>query len=212
VRKAMIYSDDFVWLHFPKCAGAKIEKLFKRYLSDVPGLFQDSIDPRGDTARVWHDSVADREARSPAFVLGERTVICPIRRLPSWLASRYNFEYERSPQLPHNPEFLLEGRFLERGGSVNHADRYINKFLPRPLLRGGKVRFLRTEHFERDFVELFGSYLDVSVIPREEFARKANTSKNHLPAEIIDRLQSSRDVYAKCPEWRAVEELAYGSF
>jgi hypothetical protein len=207
----MIYNDDFVWLHFPKCAGTKIEMLFKKYLSDVPGLFQDSIDPKNDTARVWHDSVADREARNPAFVLGSRTVICSIRRLPSWLASRYNFEYERSPQLPHNPELLLEGKFLERGGSINHADSYISKFLPRHLLRAGHVRFLRTEHFERDFLYYFGRCLDVSVIPREEYARKGNTSKNHLPAEIVHRLYSSRDVYAKCPEWRFVEELAYGS-
>ena len=73
------------------------------------------------------------------------------------------------------------------------------------------MRFLRTEYFERDFLDLFGSYLDVSAIPREEYARKANASKNHLPAEIVHRLYSSRDVYAKCPEWRFVEELAYGS-
>lgn len=207
----MIYNDEFVWLHFPKCAGAKIEKLFQKYLTDVPGLVQDVIDPKSDKARVWHDSVADREARDPGFVLGVRTVICSIRRLPFWLESRYNFEYERSPQLPHDPELLLQGKFLERGGSLNHADRYVKKFLPRSLLAAGNVKFLRTENFEADFIALFGAYLDLSSIPTAEYGQKANASRNHLPAELLDRLRSSRDVYTKCPEWRFVEELAYGS-
>lgn len=208
----MIYNDDFVWLHFPKCAGSKIESLFRTYLSGVPGLVQDVVDPQRDAVRVWHDSVADREARDPAFALGNRTVICSIRRLPAWLVSRYNFEYERSPHLPHDPESLLEGCFLERRGKRNHADNFIRKFLPPHLLDTGRVKFLRAEFFERDFRNLFGGYMDLTVIPPEEYASRTNASPNHLPAEMTRRLFASPEVYAKCPAWRAVEELAYGSY
>jgi len=28
----MIYTDEFVWLHFPKCAGTKVKRLFLKYL------------------------------------------------------------------------------------------------------------------------------------------------------------------------------------
>ena len=161
----MVYNENFIWLHFPKCAGVKIEGLFRKYLFAEPGLFQDTIDPQMDPAASWHDSIAGREARNPAFILGGRTVISSIRRLPSWLESRYNFEYERSPQLPHDPELILEGKFLEMTGGVNHADNYIEKYLPQSLLSTGRVRFLRLEYFETDFIELFSRYLDVSAIP-----------------------------------------------
>lgn len=30
----MIIGKEFVWLHFPKCAGTKIEKIFETYFSD----------------------------------------------------------------------------------------------------------------------------------------------------------------------------------
>lgn len=207
----MIYNDEFVWVHFPKCAGVKVEILFSTYLSAEPGLFQDKLDPETDKAFSWHDSVAEREARNPSFTLGDRIVICSIRKLPSWLESRYNYEYERDPKKQHNPELLLEGKFLEQPGYVNHADVYIRKYLPQSLLSTGKVRFLRTEYFGEDFIGLFSNYVNVEAIPRDEYARRANSSANHLPAEILSRLRSSQDVYASCPEWRAVEELAYPS-
>ena len=208
----MIYDDRFVWLHFPKCAGTKVENLFRKYFSAQPGLFQDPVDPATDKAASWHDSLEKRELRDPAFSSQGRTVICPIRKLPSWLMSRYNFECYRSPNLPHNPELLLEGKFLESAGILNHADRYIDNYLPKSLLSSGMVRFLRTEYFEEDFVALFGDYVDVARIPRGEFSEKVNTSPNYVPEEIQHRLFANRAVYEKCPEWRAVEALAYDSF
>jgi hypothetical protein len=207
----MIYNDKFVWVHFPKCAGTKVRSLFKRYFSTDSELFQDTIDLKNNPAASWHDSVGCRSTHNPAFMLGGRIVICSIRRLPSWLASRYNFEYQRSPGLAHNPNLLLEGKFMERGGYICHADDYIEKYLPQTLLDTGNVRFLRAEYFETDFIELFGKYLDLSVIPREEFIKRINFSKNHVPADILHSLRSSRDIYSKCPKWRAVEELAYAS-
>ncbi|MBC7489781.1 MAG: hypothetical protein H7240_07240 [Glaciimonas sp.] len=207
----MIYNDKFIWLHFPKCAGVKVESLFRKYYYDVPGLIQDVVDPKNDASASWHDSVATRLNKNPEFTLGDKEIICPIRKLPSWLISRYNFECGRSPELNHNPELLVTGRFLEASGVLNHADVYIQNYLPQSLLDKGRVSFLRVENFEADFIELFGKYIDVSIIPKEEFAQRENISKNYLPEEIVHKLISSQEVYTNCPKWFSVEKLAFSS-
>lgn len=208
----MIYSQKFVWLHFPKCAGSKIEQLFKTYFSRQEDIFQDVIDTEKDSSFSWHDSVADREARDPAFRLEDRMVICPFRKLPFWLESRYNFEAQRNPHLPHRPEILLEGKFLEANGMENHADVYVQKYLPPPILKSGKVRFLRTEYFEQDFKSIFGEFLDLSRIPPWEYQSLVNASAKHLPEKVRRRLyEEPRKVYEQCPEWRLIEEMVYGT-
>ena len=118
----MIYNDDFVWLHFPKCAGTKIEKIFERYFTDVPGLHQDVVNVEIDPTVSWHDNIEQRMERDSHFQLRGRAIVCCIRTLPSWLISRYNFEVDRSPELDHKPELLLEGKFLEQSGNLSHAD------------------------------------------------------------------------------------------
>ena len=209
----MIYNNEFVWLHFPKCAGAKVEQLFSHYLTNQEDVTQDSTDLNIDPSIAWHDSIADREARDSEFTLGTRTVICSIRRLPSWLVSRYDFEFQRSPNLPHSPERLLDGKFLEAGGFENHADFYAKKYLPEILLRSGRIKFLRTEFFESDFKVIFGDYLDISNIPDSDYKKSVNASNNYLPIHIKKQLQSNnKKIYEKCPYWRQVETLAYGKF
>jgi hypothetical protein len=206
----MIYSDDFVWLHFPKCAGTKIENLFKTYYSSDKRIFQDVVDPRIDPLATWHDSISDREQRDPHFVLGDKMVICSFRRLPNWLESRYSFEVQRSPYLKHQPELLLEGKFLEPGGFQNHADFYATKYFPLSILNSDKIRFIRTEFFESDFKRVFGEFLDVKIIPDREFYKKANTSWSTLPRKIRKQLfQNQQRVYEKCPYWKAAEDVAY---
>jgi hypothetical protein len=206
----MIYSDDFVWLHFPRCAGTKIERLFKKYYSSDKKVFQDTVDPRMDPQAIWHDSVFDREKRNPDFILGKRIIICSFRRLPSWLESRYSYEVQRNPQLDHRPELLLEGKFLEGGGFKNHADRYAKRYIPEAILESEKLRFVRTECFETDFRRVFGEFLDVGIIPDWEFSRKVNGSKSVVPDEIRKQLfLDHHELYEKCPHWKAVETLAY---
>ncbi len=210
-RGLMIYSDDFVWLHFPKCAGSKIENLFRKYYSSDKRIFQDVVDPKLDPMATWHDSISDRENRDPNFILGNRIVICSFRRLPAWLESRYSFEFRRSPQVNHRPDLLLEGRFLEYGGYPNHADYYPRKYLPETVLRSNKIRFIRTEHFESDFKWVFRDFVDPSVIPSWEFNKKVNVSESAVPDEIRRKLiQNQTEVYDKCPYWKMVENIAYG--
>ena len=139
-------------------------------------------------------------------------VIFPFRRLPSCLESRYSFEFKRSPHLHHRPELLLEGRFLERDGAAGYADEYAQKYMPRPILESGKVKFLRTEFFATDFKAVFGEFLDISRILEREFRRKINASERCLPESVRQQLYDAAEkVYDNCPYWRSLEEVVYGS-
>lgn len=208
----MIYNDKFVWLHFPKCAGTKIEALFSKYFSEETELFQDPVGLKNDPTIAWHDSISKREKRDPKFELGERTVICSFRKLPSWLISRYNYGRTVNPDLPVHYELLLEGKFLRENGVEAHADNLIKNFLPEVILKSGKVRFVRTEFFESDFKSIFGDYLDLSRIPDWEYKQNVNTSKSSLPLNIKEELHDTkRKIYQKCPYWQEVEKIAYKS-
>ncbi len=205
----MIYNDKFIWLHFPKCGGAKIEIIFKKYFSDIEGLIQEH--PTNNlTQATWHDSITDREKNNSGFKVDNRDIICSFRKLPAWLKSRYNYEYKRSPHLNHNYKLLLEGKFLERNGNIINADYYAKKYLPSSLLESNKIRFIRTEYFESDFKSIFGDYLDISVIPNSEYKEKYNKSENFLPDLFMKELQGEEKyLYNKCPHWKKIEKLAY---
>ncbi|CAG7857612.1 hypothetical protein MCAMS1_02507 [biofilm metagenome] len=206
----MIYSDTFVWLHFPKCAGTKVEKLFQDYYSGDSRIIQDSIGRINDPTISWHDSIAARELRNPQFKLGNREVICSFRRLISWLESRYVYEQIRAKNLEHKPGLLLEGKFLEQDGQVSHADNYVTSYLPESLLESGKLKFIRCEHFAEDFKTVFAEHLDVSIIPEEKFDEKVNTAKAALHPDIHKLLLENKNlIYSRCPYWRKVELKAY---
>jgi hypothetical protein len=190
---AMIYSDSFVWLHFPKCAGTKIERLFKKNYSNHSEIVQDLIGfnlfgLKWNSSGSWHDSVLQRESRDPKFQLGSRVVICSIRRLPSWLGSQYSYEYKRNPKLEHHLDRLLERKFFERNGFESYADIYVTKYLPRSILESGKIRFIRTEHFESDFKSVFGNFLDVLIIFNSELIKKLTRQKVAYPMNLETRV------------------------
>lgn len=206
----MIYSDRFVWLHFPKCAGNTVETIFRDYLSGAEGITQDTIGIEGNPEAIWHDSIAQREERDPGFSLGDRVVICSFRRLLPWLESRYSFEAVRSPDLPHRPESLLEGHFLESNGFENNADYYASWYLPESILDSGRLRLLRTEYFEADFKALFGQFVDLSPVPDWVYRARTNASTRILSQGERDALHASREsVYRHCPYWAGVERAAY---
>lgn len=206
----MIYNDEFIWLHFPKCAGSKIETLFKKYFSDIESLHQDIFTLEDDPTISWHDSISQREERDVNFSLNDRTIICPFRRLPSWLESRYSFEYNRSPNLAHDPNSILKGMFLEQNGRVNNADYYAKKYLPLSILDSAKIRFIRTEFFELDFKSVFGDYLDLSEIPEIEYQQRVNSSKKNIPDSVITQLYTQKEtLYNNCPYWQMIEKMAY---
>jgi hypothetical protein len=206
----MIYNEKFIWLHFPKCAGTKVEYLFEKYFSDVSNIIQDPVGPDKDPTIAWHDSCAERKSRNPDFDIGSKIIICPFRKLPQWLESRYLYEVQRNPHLPHNAELLLEGKFYESSGYLNHADFYAKKYLPKSLLKRGNIKFLRTEYFEMDFKSIFSAFIDLSKIPDYEFAEKVNSSEGQLPEPIKNSLNNSTEkIYRNCPYWCNIEKMAY---
>lgn len=184
-RGQIIYNQDFVWIHFPKAAGTKIESIFKRYFTSDSRIHQDQVGTRFDPLIKWHDSIADRQKRDPSFALGKRILILCTRRLPAWLKSRFYFEVSRSPQLRHNPELLLSGKFHLRNGEIGHADNAIRRF----------VRFL-----------------DISKISTAELEERVNisnpTDSYNVDALIAENLDS---IYKACPLWFELEMAVYGA-
>ena len=208
----MIYNDKFVWLHLPKCAGSKTEQLFEEYFKEEDGVFQDIVDPETDPLISWHDTIAEREARDKGFKLSDRTVICQFRRLPAWLESKFNFEIFRDPKLVFKPELLLEGKFPESNGHINHVDKYIYKWLPKKILDSPNLKFIRTEHFESDFKSVFSDFIDISRIPDWEYGQRVNKSTSILPFDIKQELYNNKqELYKSCPRWGLVEKMVYGN-
>lgn len=205
----MIYNDKFVWLHFPKCAGTKIENIFNTYFSNQVNLHLDPVGVKNDPTIGWHDSISEREAKNKGFKLGGRDVVVSVRRLPSWLVSRFCFELKRSPGLPHNKQNLLEGRFLEANGYENNADYYMHKYIPEQIFASNKVLFLRTEFFEEDFKAIFSNYVDIDIIPNDVYRTHVNSSESCLPVEFVKKINSS-DYSEAAPYWCKVEKMAYG--
>ncbi len=204
----MIYNNKFIWLHFPKVAGTKIEEIFKKYYSEDSSIYQDNVGIlRYDNTAPWHDTIDQRKKYDENFSVGDRTVIVCIRKLSGWLKSRYNFEYKRTPGLPHNPNLLLEGKFLEATGFLNNSDQYIANYLP-PSLFKHNVEFIRMENFEHDLKKIFSKFIDVSIIPDDEFFKKSNTSENFLPQEILQQLKVN-DFSLTSPKWFKLEKKIY---
>jgi hypothetical protein len=206
----MIYSNNFIWLHFPKCAGSKVESIFLKYFSENKNIYQDIIDINIYSRSVWHDSIADRIRWCHKFVYNDQTVICSFRKLNDWLASRYAYEVKRSPALNHQPELLLQGKFLESDGRISEADYYAKYYLPEEILNSKKIKFIRNEFFEDDFNKIFSEFIDVSLIPKEEFTTRVNSSNSAITKKIKSKLDQE-NIYDKCPYWRKVENMAYSN-
>lgn len=210
----MIYNQDFVWIHFPKAAGSKIEALFQTHYSTDRSIHQDQVGERINPLISWHDSIADRQKRDPSFTLGNRNLIVCTRRLPSWLKSRFFFELRRTPKLKHDPRMLLSGKFFEQTGQINHADKYIRKWISPELRRTHQpVSYLRVEDFAADFRIIFGQFLDIKNISVEELKERENISSSSgmpydIDALIADNLES---IYKSCPLWAELETIVYGA-
>jgi hypothetical protein len=202
----MIYSDEFIWIHFPKNAGTKIEHLFEIHYGDE-NIFQDELLDGAEP--IWHDTIDDRSRRDSKFSVKNKDIIVCTRKLPSWLVSRFNFECTRTPELIHRPELLLDGKFLESNGFLNHADSYIEQYLPKATPKN-KVRYIKVENFAEDFKNIFGDYVDVSKIPSVELEARSNESRNIVSDEIKFELNNSTSLYEKCPLWKEMENLVYG--
>lgn len=201
----MIIHPKFIYIHFPKTAGTAIDRLFKKYFSDVPDLVVDSSD--SPDCR-WHDTIAQRSEREPGFHTAGRTVVSGFRRLPAWLESRFSFERSRSPHLEHPLELLPQAKFMEADGSTGHADIYGRNWLAPEILVLQKVQLIRVEHFSGDFRRIFGQWLDVERIPEEELKLNINVSPES--SDVAEVIKNNLDaIYRECPHWSAIERFAF---
>lgn len=192
----MIASKRFIWLHVPKTGGHTVHAALKASGADIG---------EGD---IPHEGLAQREARDPDFVVGDRVVVAGIRRLPHWILSRVHYEASRAPYRLINREMLLRGEFYERGGEINRADDYAGVF-DDPRI----TRWIRLEHLQDDFVRHFGDLLDGRV---RLAARKLRRLTNPTYVSYIKDPRffftpgEVEDLYAANPVWAALERRAYG--
>ena len=200
----MIFSERFIWLHFPKCAGHETERALKGVVACPNAVNFDPIDP---AHVIWHDSVAERRQRDPAFDWAGRDIICNIRRLPLWILSRIHYEKARNPHLVATESMFLTGRFFEADGRVASADAYMQRYsAPRPAF------WLRTEHLARDFTSVFSRYLAASDIrARAVFHGLNQTVPSYVkdPAYYFTNHQL-RKLYNHNPLWAKIEAEVYG--
>lgn len=198
----MITGPDFIWLHFPKCGGSATEAALAVIFGGRDDVRFDPLDPANV---IWHHSIEQRRAYDPAFSVGDRKIICGIRRLPHWLLSRVHFEAQRGPGFRvATREMLLRGQFYRRDGEIVQADdrakRYSNP---------------RVDHWLR--LESLASDLAAALGLPESVVSGALSEKNRTRANYIKEIGfwfTARELaalYEANPVWARIEKDVYGS-
>lgn len=200
----MIVAKNWIWLHFPKCAGTSVEDALRTLYAGNPGVVFDEIDPRNV---IWHHSLDQRCKYNPSFSPEGKRILCNIRRLPDWILSRVHFEVQRSGQsCAVKRKDLVVGRFaIPFNGSVRlySADHVLKEY------KGGVTHWIRMESLSGDLASALGE-------PEEQVKKvmpRLNEGKIGYVRSIpfwftqkeIDRM------YAANPEWAALERSIYGS-
>lgn len=198
----MIVGPDFVWLHFPKCAGTLAERILRRTFGGDPALDFDPLDP---TKVIWHENVDEREARG--VPLAGKDVICGFRRLPAWVLSRMHFEERRSPHPLPSRAMYARGRFYEEDGAEGWAEEYVRRYSSRPV-----SHWIRTEHVREDLVAAFSPYLDADRLKsRWRYRRRVNKTVYHRDLSEWFTPGELEALYDSCPTWRDLELALYGN-
>ena len=198
----MIIGPDFVWLHFPKCAGTTLELALRDLLADRPGVQFDEID---EETGHWHHSIAERQAEDPTFDVSGKKVFCCIRRLPSWLLSRTMFELSRNEFLVPSRYMLAEGKFFAGvGNAVNQADEYVE------LYRDDVHKWLRTEHLASDVSRAFS--LDLAAVKAALTKHRTRITPPYVKrVEFWFTDEDLEHLYEANPLWAEVERKVYGT-
>jgi hypothetical protein len=194
----MIITPDFIWLHFPKCAGTAIEKALHQICPDAQF---DPIDPKNV---IWHDTIDQRKRRDEYFSIDGKKIICCIRRLPDWILSRVHFEAQRPPHHIATREMLVNGKFFENNGHINSADTYVIRY-DNPRVD----RWIRVENIIDDLSNAIGVETSKlgAVLGRE------NEGKIDFIKEKSFWFTNSelKNLYEKNPRWAEIELKLYGS-
>lgn len=196
----MIVGPDFIWLHFPKCAGTALQSALRQVYRGRTDVVFDPIDQRNV---IWHHSIQQRKRHDSTFDPGDRKILCGFRRLPYWLLSRVHFEAQRPPHRIVTRAMLVRGQFYEQRGVLNKADSYVKKY------NNPKVdAWIRTEHLVDDLsrvLEIDRQRLNGTM--KQENAGEMDYIRDlafwFTPEDLVG-------LYAANPEWATVEEVLYG--
>lgn len=197
----MVIGSDFIWLHFPKCAGTMTETILRTYLADREDVSFDRVGPKSPV--IWHDCIAGRTRRDPRFRVGNRRVIANLRRLPHWMISIVHFEHQRTKgALVTRRGRLLKGEYRARNGKIGKADRLAEKYSLHPV-----DDWVRAEHLAADLKRVFPGLPDTAAdVPR------ANEGKYRYIRDLgfwFTPKELGR-LYALNPVWAGLEEKVYG--
>ncbi|MDE0591039.1 hypothetical protein OU789_13960 [Halocynthiibacter sp. C4] len=193
----MIIHEDWIWLHFPKCAGTYIENSLRSNFGEGNAKF-DKIDPEGEV--IWHHSLSQRKAFDPTFEPNGKRVISAFRRLPTWLLSRIHFELSRPPNHVTSRSMFEQGKFYENTGYINQADALLSFFEPAKI-----TDWLRQENLEADLKNVFGDTFKIS-------KKRRNITKSDYVKQLDFWFTSTQlnALYAANPLWAELEAQLYG--
>jgi len=196
----MIIGTDFIWLHFPKCAGSFTEKLLKKLVPDNGTYLFDPI----DTANViWHQNIQERE-KYLNYSLSNKEIICNFRRLPNWIISRICYERERTGQVV-SKEAYCRGNFFEQNGKVEHADNYIQKYTKTDV-----TYWIRVEYLQNDFIKVFSKYFQIdNILIANAFKNRVNASQWNGDISKWFEKDDLATLYSSCPRWAELEMKIY---
>lgn len=198
----MIIAPDWIWMHFPKCAGSATERTLRAAFAEDPEVQLDESHPV-----ISHDNLAQRAQRDPGFSAEGRVVICNIRRLPHWLLSRVHFG--ATVPSPHiaTRDLIERGAFIQdiRGEPVVRTADFVAGRYAKPRVD----HWIRSEHLEEDLGRTFGALGHSLTFPET----RVNVTRIDYIREVdfwFTREQLER-LYACNPIWSEVERKVYGA-
>jgi hypothetical protein len=201
----MIVGPNFVWVHFPKCAGHAVEAALR---VGARGRRDIVFDARRPHHPGWHDSVAERVQRDETFSPSNKLIIAGFRRLPHWMLSRVHFEVARPPHRAATREMICRGEFFQQNGVPAKADDHAQHYTS-PKVH----RWIRSEHLAEDFAHCFSDILGDRTTKAVRRLRKVvnPTELNYVKA--VDFHFTARDLdtlYEANPVWARLEREVYG--
>jgi hypothetical protein len=198
----MIIGENFIWLHFPKCAGTFTETLLRQHVVDDMRIKFDPIDPENI---IWHQNVSKREEATKVD-LSSKEIICNFRRLPSWIISRVVYEEKRSGNVAPKDLYSI-GNFLKANGGMSNADTTLKRYTSRKV-----NHWIRVEHLEGDFTNVFSKFIKFTPpLDSSFFQKRVNTSDWGNDIQHWFSPDELKKLYNACPLWSEYEREIYGN-
>lgn len=204
----MIIAPNWIWLHFPKCAGSAAEKLLRSVYGSDRSVVFDDVGPGKPV--IWHQTIAQRRQQDPSFDPGGRRVVANIRRLPNWLLSRVHFEVQRSGAEGAVPrQALLRGDFLQRRKpSDEKPTKLVNADRPLAAFAAEVTDWVRSEQMVADLSRILG--FEASTIGNRE--QKVNVGRIEYVRDLAFWFTPGEleGLYENNPVWADLERKVYG--